>query len=111
MARKIQASNELYHHFMGSISTREEYEAKRLELAENVWRAMKKTDSRECRNCHEFDSMDYTKQESRSSQGHQDAEDAGLTCIDCHKGIAHSLPMEYDPEQDAPGKSVFYSRN
>jgi cytochrome c-type protein NapC len=53
--------------------------------------------------------MDYTKQESRSAQGHQDAEDAGLTCIDCHKGIAHSLPMEYDPEQDAPGKSVFYT--
>ncbi len=53
---------------------------------------------------------DYTKQENRSSQGHQAAEDAGLTCIDCHKGIAHSLPMQYDPEQDAPGTSVFYSR-
>jgi cytochrome c-type protein NapC len=108
--RKIQASNELYHHFKGDVDTREKFEAKRFELAQNVWRTMKATDSRECRNCHEFYSMDYTKQESRSSQGHQDAEDAGLTCIDCHKGIAHSLPMEYDPEKDAPGKSIFYTR-
>ncbi len=42
------------------------------------------------------------------SQGCQDAENAGLTCIDCHKGIVHSLPIECDPEQDAPGKSIFY---
>lgn len=109
MVRKIQASKELYHHFLGSINTPEKFEAERFRLAGNVWRQMKKTDSRECRNCHEFESMNYTKQEHRSSQAHQQAEDAGLTCIDCHKGIAHSLPMQYDPEQDAPGKSVFYS--
>jgi len=108
--RKIQASNELFHHFKGDVDTPEKFEAERFRLAQNVWSQMKKTDSRECRNCHEFDSMDYTKQENRSSQGHQDAEDAGLTCIDCHKGIAHSLPMQYDPEKDAPGKSIFYTR-
>jgi nitrate/TMAO reductase-like tetraheme cytochrome c subunit len=73
--------------------------------------AMEATNTEEfCISRHEFDSMDYTKQENRSSQGHQDAEDAGLTCIDCHKGIAHSLPMQYDPEQDAPGESAFYTR-
>jgi cytochrome c-type protein NapC len=110
VVRKVQATSELYHHFKGDVSTPEKFEAERFRLAQNVWSQMKKTDSRECRNCHEFDSMDYTKQENRSSQGHQDAEDAGLTCIDCHKGIAHKLPMQYDPEQDAPGKSVFYTR-
>ncbi|MBK1619330.1 Denitrification system component NirT [Lamprobacter modestohalophilus] len=110
MVRKIQATKELYHHFKGSIDTPEKFEGERFRLAQNVWSQMKKTDSRECRNCHEFDSMDYTEQENRSSQSHQQAEDAGLTCIDCHKGIAHSLPMQYDPEQDAPGKSSFYSR-
>lgn len=109
--RKIQATGELYHHFMGDVDTPEKFEAKRFTLAQNVWRTMKETDSRECRNCHDFESMDYTKQESRSSQGHQDAENAGLTCIDCHKGIAHQLPMEYDPEKDAPGKSIFYTRS
>ena len=110
VARKIKASKELYHHFKGSVDTPAKFETERFRLAQNVWREMKQTDSRECRNCHEFDAMDYTKQEHRSSQGHQDAEDAGLTCIDCHKGIAHSLPMQYDPEQDAPGESEFYTR-
>lgn len=110
VVRKVHATKELYHHFKGSVDTPEKFEAERFRLAQNVWSQMKKTDSRECRNCHEFDSMDYTKQEHRSSQGHQDAEDAGLTCIDCHKGIAHKLPMQYDPEKDAPGKSAFYTR-
>jgi len=110
VVRKVQATSELYHHFKGDVDTPEKFEAERFRLAQNVWSQMKRTDSRECRNCHEFDSMDYTKQESRSAQGHQDAEDAGLTCIDCHKGIAHSLPMEYDPEKDAPGRSEFYTR-
>jgi cytochrome c-type protein NapC len=110
IARKIQASNELYHHFMGSIDTREKFEAHRIELAKNVWTAMKNTDSRECRNCHNFDSMDYDKQDARSSTRHEDATEAGFTCIDCHKGIAHKLPKEYDPEKDIPGQSIFYRK-
>ena len=90
--RKIQATNELYHHFLGTIDTREKYEVKRLELAGNVWRAMQRTDSRECRNCHSFDYMDLRTQESRSVRRHQQAIAEGKTCIDCHKGIAHDLP-------------------
>lgn len=90
--RKIQATNELFHHFAGTIDTREKYEAKRLQLAENVWRVMKKTDSRECRNCHNFEFMDLTVQERRSRGRHEEATAKGMTCIDCHKGIAHQLP-------------------
>ena len=92
MARKIKASNELVHHFLGTIDTREKYEAKRLELAQNVWSVMKETDSRECRNCHSFEYMDFTVQESRSRKRHDNAVKQGKTCIDCHKGIAHELP-------------------
>lgn len=94
IVRKVQATNELYHHFMGTIDTRPKFEATRMELAQNVWAAMKKTDSRECRNCHNFDSMDYDKQDARSSTRHEDAQESGLTCIDCHKGIAHEQPDE-----------------
>lgn len=90
--RKVQASNELYHKAIGSISTPEKFNAKRLELATHVWRAMKTTDSRECRNCHDFQSMDLTAQENRASKLHADALAAGGTCIDCHRGIAHTLP-------------------
>jgi len=109
-ARKVQATNELYHHFRGTVDTPEKFEEKRMVLAQHVWDAMKATDSRECRNCHDFLSMAYDKQEPRSSERHEQAEEEGLTCIDCHKGIAHSLPAEYDPEKDIPGESVYYTK-
>lgn len=108
--RKVQATNELFHHMRGTIDTPEKFEEKRFELAQNVWRTMKATDSRECRNCHDYESMNFEKQESRSSTRHEEAEELGLTCIDCHKGIAHSLPMEYDPEKDIPGESIYYTK-
>jgi cytochrome c-type protein NapC len=92
MIRKIQASKELYHKVLGSINTPEKFEAKRLELAQHVWDSMKATDSRECRNCHGFSYMDYTRQGRRAVAQHQEGFDQGKTCIDCHKGIAHQLP-------------------
>lgn len=92
IARKIKASNELYHKVLGTIDTREKYEAKRLELATNVWKVMEETDSRECRNCHSFEYMDFPSQEKRSRDRHDEAMTQGKTCINCHKGIAHELP-------------------
>lgn len=90
--RKIQASKELWHHFLGTVDTPEKFDMKRLELAENEWRRMKATDSRECRNCHNFEYFDYSIQGRRSTRMHQDGFSEGKTCIDCHKGIAHQLP-------------------
>ncbi|SFU43212.1 periplasmic nitrate reductase subunit NapC [Aliiroseovarius crassostreae] len=91
--RKIKATKELYGHFISkSIWTREKFEDQRIELAANEWRRMKSTDSQECRNCHNFDYMDFTVQENRAADNHQVALDEGKTCIDCHQGIAHELP-------------------
>lgn len=90
--RKIQASNEVYHKILGTINTPAKFEEKRIHLATNEWRRMKKTDSRECRNCHSFESMDYTMQSRRASPQHMAGFDEGKTCIDCHKGIAHQMP-------------------
>ena len=92
IVRKIQASNELLHKALGSIDTPEKFNAKRLVLAQNEWNRMKGSDSRECRNCHHFDSMDYAEQGRRGAAQHQQGFNEGLTCIDCHKGIAHILP-------------------
>ncbi|MBT3629513.1 MAG: Denitrification system component NirT [Rhodospirillaceae bacterium] len=92
VARKVRATNELYHHWVGSVDTREKFEEKRLRLATSVWEEMKENDSRECRNCHNFDYMDFTVQEKRSRERHDEAITKGQTCIDCHKGIAHELP-------------------
>ena len=98
LIRKIRATNELFHKILGSIDTPEKFEAKRLEMAENVWASMEATDSRECRNCHSFEAMDFGKQRRRVRKIHPEAMREGKTCIDCHKGIAHKLPEGYDPE-------------
>lgn len=95
--RKIRATNELWHKAIGSINTREKFEAKRLELAMLEWKRMKRTDSRECRNCHNYDYMDYSEQGRRSSNIHEKGFAEGKTCIECHKGVAHELPdMDID---------------
>jgi len=90
--RKVQASNELLHKALGTIDTPEKFNAKRGELAGHEWARMKKNDSQECRNCHNFTFMDYAEQNKRSAAKHQEAFNRGDTCIDCHKGIAHTLP-------------------
>ncbi len=89
LMRKIKASNELFHKVLGTVDTPEKFDEKRLTLAKNVWRTMKETDSRECRNCHDFDSMNPEDQKKRSRKQHINGMQAGNTCIDCHKGIAH----------------------
>ncbi len=90
--RKIQASQEVYHWLVGTIDTPEKFEARRPQLAQHVWETMKATDSRECRNCHDYKSMDFKGQARFAARIHQDAFQAGKTCIDCHKGISHHLP-------------------
>lgn len=105
--RKIQASKEVWGKMTGTISTPEKFDAKRLELAMHEWERMKKTDSRECRNCHDFESMLPEKQRPRARQQHLNAIETGQTCIDCHKGIAHKdlrdrADEEYLAELEAP---------
>lgn len=90
MVRKIQASNELYHKVVGTIDTPEKFEEHRLAMAKRVWKTMKETDSRECRNCHNFESMAPQFQKPRARNQHLNAFKDGQTCIDCHKGIAHN---------------------
>ncbi len=89
LVRKVQASNEVFHKVLGTIDTPEKFDSKRLQLAKNVWRAMKNTNSRECRNCHDFDTMAPEVQKPRARKQHMNAMAEGGTCIDCHKGIAH----------------------
>ncbi|MCD0501392.1 NapC/NirT family cytochrome c [Bordetella petrii] len=92
MIRKVQASKELWGKLAGTIDTREKFEAKRLELARHEWQRMKASDSRECRNCHGLESMNPELQKQRARKQHQMATEDGMTCIDCHKGIAHHKP-------------------
>lgn len=100
MARKIQASGEIYGKLMGTIDTPEKFEAKRLKLAEHEWARMKQSDSRECRNCHSFDGMAKDAQTPTAWRRHQGAQKKGETCIDCHKGIAHKEPAGMKKEEE-----------
>ncbi|PFG58450.1 periplasmic nitrate reductase subunit NapC [Vibrio sp. ES.051] len=94
IVRKVQASKELFAHYvLRTIDTPEKFQERRGYLAEREWARMKKNDSLECRNCHEFDYMDYSQQGSRAAEQHSTALASGeKTCVDCHKGIAHKLP-------------------
>ncbi len=111
VARKIQSSRELFHKMLGSIDTPEKFEARRLQLARKVWKDMKATNSRECRNCHDFKTMNPNRQRSFARQQHISAMKVGNTCIDCHKGIAHVVPfaeIDYDEMEqlEAPDPSL-----
>lgn len=100
MIRKAQASLEVWGTIIGTINTPEKFEANRMRLATHEWARMKASDSRECRNCHDFDNMDVKKQKPKAQKMHAQAKLGGKTCIDCHKGIAHLLPKEYvDPDE------------
>lgn len=92
---KIMAVKDVYHEIAGTISTPQKYEEHRAAMAAVVWRKMKLSDSRECRNCHNFKYMDFTVQETRAASEHQRAIDNNMTCIDCHQGIAHDLAPGY----------------
>jgi nitrate/TMAO reductase-like tetraheme cytochrome c subunit len=101
MYRKIQATlHEIPHWAMGTIDTREKFEARRMFLAKRVWGEMKASDSHECRNCHELQHMDLDKQQLSASRKHtlKRQTERGETCIDCHQGIAHTLPEDWEDE-------------
>jgi nitrate/TMAO reductase-like tetraheme cytochrome c subunit len=100
--RKIEASNELWHKFLGTIDTPEKFEQHRLALAESVWATMRATNSRECHNCHEEDAFDIHKQSEDAQKVMMPGLEAGLTCIDCHMGIAHHLPKTSEKSEQQP---------
>ncbi|MFQ6160911.1 MULTISPECIES: cytochrome c3 family protein [Sinorhizobium] len=93
IARKMQASKEVWGKIFGTINTREKFLDHRLELAKHEWARLKANDSLECRNCHSSAAMDLSKQTQRAAEIHTRYLLPGrATCIDCHKGIAHELP-------------------
>ena len=100
IARKMQASKEVWGTIFGTINTREKFLEHRLTLATHEWTRLKANNSLECRNCHSAESMDITLQAERAALAHETFLFTGeKTCIDCHKGIAHELPdMSNVPE-------------
>ncbi|MDE2150200.1 MAG: NapC/NirT family cytochrome c [Gammaproteobacteria bacterium] len=93
--RHIEASMEVWGHLIGKIDTPAKFERHKLEMARAVWRELKANDSAECRRCHSYAAMALDKQGPIAAKRHSTdyLAKTGKTCIDCHKGVAHTLPQ------------------
>ena len=96
IARKMQASKEVFGAIVGTIDTPEKFEAKRLELAQHEWKRFAANKSLECKSCHSYDSMKWDEMSPRAQVQMKQAAAKDQSCIDCHKGIAHHLPSNMD---------------
>ncbi len=94
MVAKIVAARDVWHEILGTINTKEKFEAYRWKMANRIWAKMKANDSRECRVCHSWEAMALDDQDRIARKKHARAREEGKTCIDCHKGVTHELPDE-----------------
>ena len=92
LLRHMQSYAEVWGHLRGELDTPAKYEAHRLELAQKVWKELKANDSAECRSCHTPARMAFAQQPQEAASAHQSLAKSGMTCIDCHVGVAHTLP-------------------
>ena len=99
LMRKAAATFEIWGKITGVINTKEKFEKMRHTMAVREWTRMKKNNSQECRNCHHFEAMDPEKQSEKAKARHEKARAEGVTCIDCHFGIAHNEPDGPGPQE------------
>jgi len=78
----------------GVISTEEKFKKERLRMAKSVWAEYKENNSANCQYCHAFTPEIVAKQKDFVQPMHQQVLAKAATCIDCHKGIAHTAPDE-----------------
>lgn len=111
ISRKIQASKEVFAHFAGFIDTPEKFEDRRLVLAQHEWERFSANGSLECRNCHDYDGMDFSKMSPTARVQMKNAAERDQSCVDCHKGIAHHLPKNMDSSGGLISELVNLSHN
>lgn len=111
IARKIQASKELYAMVFGTIDTREKFLEHRLRLAQNEWARFSANGSKECKSCHKYESMQLENLRPAARLQMTQAAERDQSCIDCHKGIAHELPAEMDSSGGMLGKLISMSHS
>lgn len=94
LVTKIKATVDVYHQLAGTINL-ENFESHRGEMAEAIWHQMEANDSQACRNCHDPKRWQTALQSARAQNSHKPEfwEEKGLTCINCHRGVAHRLPQ------------------
>jgi nitrate/TMAO reductase-like tetraheme cytochrome c subunit len=78
----------------GVISTEEQFKKERSRMAKEVWAEYKETNSANCQVCHTFSADVIAKQKEFAQPMHKMVLEKQGTCIDCHKGVAHTAPAE-----------------
>ncbi|QDO83027.1 pentaheme c-type cytochrome TorC [Shewanella psychropiezotolerans] len=92
IARKIEASHDMWGWMLQTVNTPEKFEDKRLEMASREWKRFDRDNSLACKNCHNYDSMKWEDMSKLAQKQMKRAAEIDQSCIDCHKGIAHKLP-------------------
>jgi len=93
---KMIVSLDIIAEIQGKITSPEAYEEHRPEMFEKVVREFKDNDSKFCRNCHKAESMQLESQGRLARERHTNMAERGQTCIDCHYGLVHKMPENYD---------------
>ncbi len=96
IARKMQASKEVFAQIFGNYDEPGAFEERRIELAKHEWDRFSANKSLECKNCHNYDSMDFNLMSPTARIQMTQAAEKDQSCLDCHKGIAHKLPADMD---------------
>jgi len=91
---KFIAAKDVWHEILGTIDTKEKFEAHRWTMANRVWQRMEESNSRECKSCHLFEAMDLDEQDKTARKKHKRAHANDENCIECHKGVAHKRPKK-----------------
>ncbi|WP_025819361.1 pentaheme c-type cytochrome TorC [Shewanella marina] len=92
MVRKLEAVSDIYGWAFGVVDTPEKYASKKLEMASREWKRFDANKSANCKSCHQYKSMKWDKMSPLAVKQMKRAAETDQSCIDCHKGIAHTLP-------------------
>lgn len=103
---KMVVSLDIIPELMGKLDTKEKYESHRGEMARIVWMQYRNNDSEFCRHCHGLERMTLELQERRAQRRHAQAAENGETCIDCHQGLVHELPVDWGAIWDEVEKAT-----
>jgi nitrate/TMAO reductase-like tetraheme cytochrome c subunit len=85
-------AKDVWGEMTGVISTEEKFKKERPRMANEVWAEYKENGSARCRTCHVFTKAVIAKQKEAAQPMHEQVLAGAKTCIDCHKGIAHTAP-------------------
>lgn len=94
---KVGTAGEIYAWLFEGMNTGEALKKDRPRLAQHVWAKFAETNARECRHCHQYERMVTDEQKPSARVSHLDAAKKNENCVECHKGITHTLVQTAAP--------------